>query len=295
MEGTDQVRELIREYLLGNLDGEQREQVEIRVLTDPLFKEQVLVVEDELAEEYVDGELNEAERERFIRRFLQPPGLRKQVEITRALKEYAAAQSGSASLAARLPGGFRLPARLGNWLAVLRRFPKTFLAAGLAALLVAVLLVWTFDGAWQRQSRRAALEGELVRLNNRQGSRPGAERYDPPAVEKSLLPARLLRSGAAHQDALPVVESPDGARLIRFRLALLDGAYRSYRIVIKKGDDVMAAFDLGAGGEGQERAVVVDVPAQQLGDGDYVIELLGRDDAGRQEAVDDYPFRLVNR
>jgi CHAT domain-containing protein/tetratricopeptide (TPR) repeat protein len=81
----------IREYLLGNLAGEEeRERVEERLLTDDEYFEELEIVKGELIDEYVGGALTNAERERFEQHFLTTRDRHRDVRLAEGVKEYAA-------------------------------------------------------------------------------------------------------------------------------------------------------------------------------------------------------------
>jgi anti-sigma-K factor RskA len=80
--------QLIRRYLLGELDEQELTQVETRLMTDDDFDSHVQLIEDELIEEYVYKELNAQERETFKQRLLAAPEVREKVEFATAFKTY---------------------------------------------------------------------------------------------------------------------------------------------------------------------------------------------------------------
>ena len=81
--------ELIRKYLLGGLSDDELERVENDLLTDNVFSDYVLMIEDALVEDYAEGRLEGSDREKFEHRLLSTPRGREQVRLTEALREYA--------------------------------------------------------------------------------------------------------------------------------------------------------------------------------------------------------------
>jgi len=77
----------LREYLLGRLKEEAEEQVEIRLLSDPVFGEEFAIAFDELTDQYVVGEVKGAVREQLERYFFASPVRREKLRIAAALKE----------------------------------------------------------------------------------------------------------------------------------------------------------------------------------------------------------------
>jgi len=77
----------LRDYLLGRLRQEEEERVEIRLLSDPVYIEEFDVVENELTDQYVTGEVQGAEREQMEQHFFAAPARREKLRIAAALKE----------------------------------------------------------------------------------------------------------------------------------------------------------------------------------------------------------------
>ena len=77
----------LREYLLGRLKEEAEEQVEIRLMSDPVYGEEFDIAVDELTDQYVAGEVEGAERKQFERYFFAAPVRREKLRIAEALKE----------------------------------------------------------------------------------------------------------------------------------------------------------------------------------------------------------------
>jgi hypothetical protein len=85
---------LVRRYLLGELTEEEREGVEVRLLTDDVFYETFTALEDEVEDElidlYVDGELDEPGRANFTHVLLNAPERAEKLRLVRDLNERAA-------------------------------------------------------------------------------------------------------------------------------------------------------------------------------------------------------------
>src|SRR5687768_689163 len=81
---------LIRKYLLGRLEGEEREQLEERVLSDAEFRNTVLLIEEDLIEEHAEGALDGVERQKFRLMFYTNPQRRLEVQVVEGLKQQAA-------------------------------------------------------------------------------------------------------------------------------------------------------------------------------------------------------------
>lgn len=92
MKDIEHERTAIRRYLLGELKEDEQEQLEQRVITDPDYKEEVLITEEELLEEFVNGTLAPRELELFTKVYSSSPAHRRKVKIALALNRYVAKQ-----------------------------------------------------------------------------------------------------------------------------------------------------------------------------------------------------------
>src|SRR6185369_8091796 len=89
MKDIEREQYLIRQYLLGGLNDDERDQLEQRVITNPDYKEEVLITEEELLEEFVTGALSAPEAESFTKMYTSSPGQWRKVKIAQALNTYA--------------------------------------------------------------------------------------------------------------------------------------------------------------------------------------------------------------
>lgn len=84
----------VRRYLLDELPQDEREQLEMRLLTDDEFFARLLELEetqeDELIDQYVSGGLSAQEHDRFKRVFLSTSERREKLDLVRDLSAYAA-------------------------------------------------------------------------------------------------------------------------------------------------------------------------------------------------------------
>lgn len=85
---------VVRRYLLGQLPEEERERLEVGLLTDDRVFDTLTAledeVEDELIDQYLDGELTEAEREKFESVFLTTPERTYKLKLIKDLKHHVA-------------------------------------------------------------------------------------------------------------------------------------------------------------------------------------------------------------
>lgn len=296
---------LIRKYLLGSLDGEEREQLEERVLSDADFRDRVLLVEENLIEDYTDGVLNETERYGFRKMFYSNPQRRIDVQVVAGLKLQAATNWWT-----RLFGAVQ-----GIWkphratlasvgaapLNSFSGFRKAAIAVALVtAVAIAFFVVQRFlrsqqapPSLTQDQQRHDLIERELARLNT------SASQSRPSALAATLSPGLTRGSDTQPTSEFPIVTLPRGAESAQLRLLLRssDNEYRSFQAVLtpvgarESYDVVLKPVELSSG----VPALILTLPTQVLDDGDYSVQLSGQAADGRTEALPDhnYYFRLV--
>src|SRR5262245_53644011 len=94
---TEQDR-LMRQFLLDQLELQERERIEEQFLIDRRFKEQVLMAEESLIEDYLDGFLDEADRKQFDSVFASSFELREKLAIAKSLRRAAKAEKSARRL-----------------------------------------------------------------------------------------------------------------------------------------------------------------------------------------------------
>src|SRR5262245_48996689 len=83
----------IRRYLLGEIAEPDRELIEVRLLTDPQYFDQLVRVEDELTDRYVRRDLSRHERELFEKHFMTAPERREEVAFAQSLHRYVSSKA----------------------------------------------------------------------------------------------------------------------------------------------------------------------------------------------------------
>jgi hypothetical protein len=295
MREENEDRVLIRRFLLGELDEEERQRIEELFMVDGDYRETVLTVEGELIESYLEGSLSEPEGKMFAERFLSTPGRRRQVQVTRAMKRYAAVEVASHSPPAAEEPPKRRPEpmwrqSLGGWLTTRARV--VYVTA--AALIIAAVL----GGLWAAYNRRPVtrltpeeaqrleVERELAGLNDAAGrarTPPGAH------VFSTALPPVSPRAAASSFN----VPLRDGADLIELRLLTAGDEYPLYRGTLRRvgGANAYAIPGLRVESTPDGRAVPVRIRAGLLTHGLYQVTLSGVTADGRLEGAGEYTFQ----
>lgn len=122
----------LRDYLVGSLEDDATVvELEMQLLSNDHFADEVLVIESELIEEFLDGELDDAENEKFVRHFLASPDRRRKLRLTKNLREYA---EQTASVPIKI--------RVQNQLSVMRLIYQWRVAMAAFILLAVAIGVW---------------------------------------------------------------------------------------------------------------------------------------------------------
>src|SRR5215204_2887908 len=123
---------LVREFLLGKIDDEQREQIENLFLIDAQARDNILVVEQDLIEDYLEDSLTAPDRELFLARYGQTLPQQRQLLIKKSIKDYALCESAST---------FVSPARVStrDWLRErVRLRPGVLIATAVTAMILII-------------------------------------------------------------------------------------------------------------------------------------------------------------
>lgn len=281
MKDSEREQSLIRQYLLGELDDQQREQLEQRVITNADYKEEVLMSEEELLDDFVNDRLSRRELELFHQKYSSSPSLSRKVELARTLNQYAAnhrivleATNAQRSWVRSLLGFFYQ----GN------RFRQLSLAILILLLVGGTLLVVY----WRISQGRRVDYNALMRLNG-----PGSEILPPDHSVVSVSLSSLLLRGAGDVRSVTITEQ---TQTVQLRLADLSGGevnlFRA-RLKDSAGSEVFSLEDLQARQQSSQfPGVVLQVPARMLVPQQYQLEISGKKPDGSYEDPITYTFRV---
>ena len=263
---------VIKRYLLGELNEDDREQVEQRLITDRNYFDEVLLVEEELLEDYVSGLLSQQERDLFLQNYLSAPRQQQKLRIAQAFDKYAS-QTTAPVRAPRLD-------TTQTWL------QRLIYALGLNKSLVqfswAVMVLIVLTGTWwivrTWRSAPKELEAELLRLNG-----PGSRVLEAGSTvaQAVLLPLNLRQAGT-----LPDVTVTDQTQVVQLKIPLSSEPKQNYQAVLKdsNGQEIVRVPQVAPHEAGDAQLVVLQFPAELLRPGDYLITV---------EGEGDYFFRVV--
>jgi hypothetical protein len=272
---------VLRRFLLGELEEDERERIEERFMTDPDFKERTLMAEDQLVEDYLAGQLSEAERDLFSVHFLSVPDHRLKVRIAGSLNKYMPLQMPlppSEPAIAYLP-----PSAIDGAIKDTPFWQRTriLVPTALTLLLAVVLGGFWLVGLKQRRNL-AEVRRELQQLN----AQPST------AASPSLFLTPLVARGGGDSNTFP---SPAGNVPVQLWLMLVKDEYQSYQVVFMKEADAeqYPISGLRAETTSRGRAIPIRIPSKLLVPGAYSLKLNGIADNGGTEEVGEYNLQLT--
>ncbi len=312
-------------YLLGTASELEQSQIETRYFREPHFYEEMLALEEEVICDYLNDQLTPAERRQFEQHFLATPRRQRKYTSIRKLITFIADQ-GTTQAAEPLqpikPGILVFSARWANDFLV----PRLGFLWTLAAVAVLTLGVWMLSvqvsafrqRVEQQEARQAATQKnnpkaraksakQRIETNNQRTLLAGvadqlqASLDDPPAlltggttksavstIAATLRPSHLRSAATTQQVSLP-------AEAATLRLHLLLGnptamQFIGFNVVLKTldGAEVMRRQNLTLQVSKSDRGLSLDLPANKLGTGSYVVIASGITANQAIKQVDEY-------
>lgn len=270
MAGFDQLdkiskeQESIREYLLGQLGGEDREQFEQQLLIDGELYEELVILEDELVDEYLRNELSPADRSGFESFFLGSSEHQERLRFARVLRKYVSAKTveqGEGASIAQGPGD--LNSSEPSHKSRNKFFPfRPIFAYGMAAAAIALVVL----GAWFMMSQSTDEPRNMI------------------AVE---LSPGLTRDGGIK--SVRLASEHDGLQL---RLGLPTDQAGPFQAVLQDaaGETLLTQVNLNTQFVDRQPVVILVLPRSRLSKGEYRITLTK---STTQNTVATYSFRVV--
>jgi len=263
-----------RQYLLGSLPPKNLAELEVRLLADKGFYEELLVAEDELIDEYLAEGLSRAERESFESHFLITPERQQKLRFSRAFSRYVKLNE-LAYPQEETPKSENQTSLVGKLWSVksslLPRAPNRnrVLAFALVSALVlagswVVFRNWSSETTVQRQSH-------------------------------NILKIALISGSTRGDGATQKVLVPPGVVSVQLEIELARNEYKSYSAALLTPENSILTTREGIRPEviNGHGVVYFILPAQILKPGDYQVRLDGIAESGK-EPVDNYRFRVVN-
>ena len=268
---------VLREFLLGKVDDEERARIESLFLTDSEAREKVLVIEQELIEDYLEDNLTVEDKQEFLLRYGQTAAQRQQLRITEAIKNWALKENAAVQT---------VPSEVSTWrrLRTILRLKPAFVIPIAVAAMIAIVVA----GIWlNTRMKRAALEQELAQLNTPERLREAPAQMvvlelSPVAVRSAQLQAELKKSA--------------DTRLIELHLPWVQKErYATYRAEVYRvgGDELFSIPNVQAETDGQYQ-IRTRLPAYIFTRGQYLVRLTGIDPGGAAGITEEYTFTVDN-
>jgi hypothetical protein len=315
-EAENQLR--LKSYLLGDLNAEERQRLEERLMTDSATFEELSWNEDELIDDYLGGILTRPEKEKFESYFLSAPERQRKLSFAKHLKRYVAEHESTAG--SWTPGRssrqsfWGIPVPVMQWalaasailiiaggsLSVLRitELQKAIKQAGIresqGQLVMQIRNSELTTALAREQSRVRALEQEAANLGRSNMQNPSSRL--PGQIQSARIalmtldPGRLRDRGGSQEFHIP-----PGTDVAQLDLKMEPQDYQQYQLALKRVDGAEICTRIipkaGSGAHGQP--LRLPVFANDLRPDDYVLKLSGMTAGGHLEDIGKYYFRVT--
>jgi hypothetical protein len=299
----------LKPYLLGDLNPDEQERLERRLMVDSDVFEELRRVEDELIDDYLEGGLAGRERERFENFFLAAPERKQKLRFAKSLKRYVAAHKQAESPEPVRPNAWRT-----FWHTQIRPLKLAF-AASLVLLLAGGLwsVVKISELRNTLQLSTALLESRLNEFQNKnleliQALRSEQDRSiqlerevadlqstrkpGPPSLAGQIqtLLLTLAPGGSRSPGGRQAIDIPSGTGLVQLDPKMEPLEYPLYRATLRGagGDPICIRTEASVKGYFPG----FPVSAELLAPGDYELSLSGITAAGDDENIGTYYFHV---
>ena len=263
---------LLRQFLLGQVDDQERQRLESMFVTGALSRERVMAAEQHLLDDFLDDSLTPADRERFLAQYGETPAEQRKLRIAKSIQDWAA--TGAEVTAAAAAGESR-------WNRLRARFrlkPVFVIPIAAVAVIAIVFGVVALNRRWEQRNIHFAMQQELARLNE-----PSMLRDISSYV--ALSPGTVRSAEAENELTVPAsVES--------VALGLLwtqQERFPSYQATIRRVDEeetfTIPNLQLDSG-----NVLRLQLPPRYLTRGLYQIEVRGVDANGAIGPTEEYQF-----
>ena len=301
---------ILKQYLLDELSGADRDQIEREYLADKDFFDQLLAVEDDLVDDYVAGELSPPERDRFERKMLATPRQREKLNQARVLLASDHLQSRALSQTRTLPFS-----KIAAWADAFSQ--RRILAFAILLLLVSAgwlgIRVWQMSGQLeQMQAERVRVAEEHQQLQTKlsdqqkqntellQKLRQAPDTLgpvEPPKTESGphlatlILPLTGTRGGG-EQSSFKINHDVQSVQLVAH---ITNSDYRSFAGELQNADgkQLFTFRKLRARKTANGNALLVSVHTKVFEGSDFVLKVSGVTGDGHLEDAGFYSFRIT--
>jgi hypothetical protein len=270
---------LLREFLLGKVNEEERERIEGLFLTASQARERILGAEEDLIEDYLEDSLTAEDKDLFLARFGHTSAQQRQLRINKSLKDWALREAASTHA---LSAGVSASSRLRELFRLKPAFVIPIVVT--AMIVIAVAAVW-LSSRREQQNRYRAIEQELVQLNT-----PTSLREFPPNMNSLDLTPVTVRSVEQETELKKTAET----QIVELRLPWTQKErYSAYRAEIRRvdGDELFTLPSVQAEDDDVYR-IRMRLSAHLLRRGHYHVRLTGINPDGGAGLTEEYPFAV---
>jgi len=270
---------LVRRFLLGQANDDERQLIESLFITDPVSNERILAAEQDLIEDYLEDCLDTEDKKSFLLQYGRTSSDQRKLRIMRSVKDWAVKEanappvrSSEISFWNRFFAGFKL---------------KPVFVIPVAATSLVVITIFAFwlsrkpeDGI----EEHLVMQQKLVQLNDSTSLREAL----PQMKVQELTPVSVR--GVEQRE----LTTQDNAQVIELRLAWIQqDSFSRYRASIRRvGDDKAFTLDsVPAEGDGG-KTIQIRLPPHFLKRGAYQIELRSIDAKGSVGLAEEYSFSV---
>lgn len=268
---------LLRQFLLGEVDEETRQQIESRFITDDLFRESVLAIEDDLVEEYLEGGLAADSREKFMSRYADTAPQRQQLRIVKLIKEYAVAND--------VENPRDISTSFGSGFGLSRSRLKSIVLVPIAAIMIigfSVAVIW-LSNRRERSRNHLAAEQQLARLNTSLTS------GEAPHTLSSVLAPVSVRAVGPQTELTPRTDT----QIVELRLLWIQKEhYGTYQAVFHRVGNAEEFNVSNLQPDNDGKMIRLRIPIELLARGLYQISLRGFSDDGTRSPAEEYTFSI---
>lgn len=290
-----------RRYLLGQLSAEERQKVEEWYLAESDAFEELAATEDDLIDSYARGELVGPERQQFEQHYFASAEGRSRVEFAKALGEIVRSRQTEAKN--KKPSFWELlqrPFRFGD--------PSIQWALGAvcALLCVAVFFLAFRNRELNREIRDARTSEARLRAQRDEAvgqiaslsQRPNNESAGPQAQTNIPDLTFTLVAGIVRGESQGVVlVVPRDRTWIKLEMPIDEDLFKAYEAVLYTVEmrEVRRGENLKSRSTATGIKVDWRIPSDSAQNGNYILELNGKEDGTAPERLNAYSFRVVRK
>lgn len=304
-----ELKQLMTQYLLGELSDAEQAALEQQYFADPQVFNQLAELEADLVDDYARGQLTTNQRLHFERHYLANPHLRPRAEFAQSLQASFQPSRQAAPL---------VEPQAARW-AVSTWFKRPAFALALAATALGFAILsfnwWrtaqrlrhelTATQAAQQQTdaQRRKLEAELTderaryaQLQNDLAQAQSKVANASPAFVTLLLTATGIR--ASNATAAPRLTIPANTEQVRVQLTVpVTDEYLSYRAALITADSnqLWQRQNLKPRRSQETALFSFVIPARFFKQGDLLLTLTGVTQQGESDEISQSPFRVTKR